>query len=98
MFGPTAAGVGAHLLGIWGLPFETMEVVCHHHAPARVTSGRLDLLAAVHAADAFVDATCAPGSQAPEAALDTAFLERSGFSSSLPAWRDLARAALRGAA
>jgi HD-like signal output (HDOD) protein len=94
----THAEVGAHLLGIWGLPFETMEAVCHHHALSRVTGGRLDLLAVVHVADVLADATCRPGSDAREELLDRPFLERSGAIAKLPAWRELALAAAREAA
>lgn len=87
--GVTHSEIGAYLLGIWGLPFEIVEVACHHHAPGRVTQGELDVLAAVHVADALADSTCVPGGDAREI-LDTEFLARAGFSYDLTTWRALA--------
>jgi len=53
----TLAEVGAYLLGVWGLPFSTVESVAFHHRPSAVSVGLCQLSAAVHAADAFVSAT-----------------------------------------
>jgi HD-like signal output (HDOD) protein/CheY-like chemotaxis protein len=35
VFGVSHAEVGACLLGLWGLPFQVVEAVAHHHAPER---------------------------------------------------------------
>jgi HD-like signal output (HDOD) protein len=56
-FGVAHPQVGACLLGLWGLPLELIEAVAHHHSPSRVQHAQTRVLAAVHVADALVDAT-----------------------------------------
>jgi len=87
MIGVTHAEVGAYLLSAWGLPFTVVEAVAYHHEPSFVTEGPYDVLAAVHCAEALLDAAVeefGPPSRAP---LDMAFLERTGFVSELTRWR-----------
>ncbi|TAJ16788.1 MAG: HDOD domain-containing protein [Planctomycetota bacterium] len=98
VLGVTHAEIGAYLLGMWGLPFETMEIVCHHHTPSRAVGGKLEVLAAVHAADVLAERAFERGERALEPALDLAFLERSGCAGELPAWREQARCAIQEAA
>ncbi len=47
------AGVGAYLLGLWGLPHEVLDIVAFHHAPWP-ESGALDAASAVRLADFVV--------------------------------------------
>ncbi len=42
-WGATHAEIGAYLLGLWGLPFQIVEAVAQHHAPARSDDDRLGL-------------------------------------------------------
>jgi HD-like signal output (HDOD) protein len=84
--GVTHAEVGTYLLGIWGLPLETLEVVCHHHEPSRLQEGPMDLLSAVHVADALAACACAP-LDGSEARVDETFLERVGALDHLDEWR-----------
>lgn len=42
-WGVTHAEIGAYLLGLWGLPFQIVEAVAHHHAPTRSDDDRLGL-------------------------------------------------------
>ncbi|HTW73311.1 MAG TPA: response regulator [Steroidobacteraceae bacterium] len=56
-FGVAHPEVGACLLGLWGLPLELIEAVAHHHHPSAVAHAQTCVLAAVHVADAVVDAT-----------------------------------------
>jgi HD-like signal output (HDOD) protein len=42
-WGVTHAEIGAYLLGLWGLPFQIVEAVANHHAPARGDDDRLGL-------------------------------------------------------
>ncbi|MES1206147.1 MAG: response regulator [Pseudomonadota bacterium] len=84
--GTTHAEVGAYLQGVWGLPFTIVEAAGFHHTPGMVTDGPCDVLAALHVADALVDA--APGGG--EVALDNDFLQRTGFAAQLPRWRAIA--------
>ena len=39
-FGATHAGIGAYLLGMWGLPFPIVEATAYHHSPAARRRGR----------------------------------------------------------
>lgn len=73
--GVSHAEVGAYLLGIWGLPHTVVEAVAHHHAPSKVSdSGALDVVGAVHIANAI--ATFERRGSLPLGTLDEEYLER----------------------
>ncbi len=107
--GVTHAEIGAYLLGLWGLPQQTVEAVAHHHAPTRLPRRGLDVLAAVYLADVLIDEqAAASGLGAAESGgagrgappLDEDFLAALGIVDQVPAWRTLAaeltQAALEG--
>jgi HD-like signal output (HDOD) protein/CheY-like chemotaxis protein len=52
--GVTHAGIGAYLLGLWGVPHEVIEAVASHHDPWE-SFRRLDANVAVRIATALVD-------------------------------------------
>ncbi len=54
-WGATHAEIGAYLLGLWGLPFQIVEAVANHHAPARGTDDRLGLAQLVWLASCIVE-------------------------------------------
>jgi HD-like signal output (HDOD) protein len=86
VFGATHAEVGAQLLMGWGIPFSIVEVAAYHHEPERVSGGDVEVLAAVHSADALLGIlTCGE----PPGTLNRQFLERAGFAQQLPRWREL---------
>lgn len=60
------AGVGAYLLGIWGLPDELVAAVAVHHAPAGV-SGLNSLAEVTRAADALARACDGSGEPSADA-------------------------------
>lgn len=62
-WGVTHAEIGAYLLGLWGLPFQIVEAVAHHHAPARGDDDRLGLPQLVWLA------SCIVGGEEPAAEL-----------------------------
>jgi HD-like signal output (HDOD) protein len=94
ILGTTHADVGSYLLGVWGLPPRIVETAMFHHSPSQCTAGELEVLAAVHLADAFVDAGCGDGALgAPEKRLDEAFLGRAVAASELDRWMAIAREA-----
>jgi len=68
VFGAAHPEVGAYLLGLWGLPLDLIEAVAYHHAPSRVQHAHTSVLAAVHVADAVVDAHRRPAGQAARSA------------------------------
>ena len=88
-FGITHAEIGAYLQGIWGLPFSIVQAAAYHHSPSEAPSGDLEVLAALHVADALIDDRDG-GVGAEDAALDVAFLDRAGCGDKLPQWRALA--------
>ncbi len=91
--GVTHAEIGAYLLGVWGLPLTIVEAVAHHHSPGMVGEGPVDVLAAVHVADALAtDAKEIEAGAPDEDEIDLAFLERAGLLPQLPAWRAVAAA------
>ena len=51
VFGATHAGVGGHLLGLWGIPNPIVEAVNFHHQPSAANSSEFSPLAAVHVAN-----------------------------------------------
>jgi HD-like signal output (HDOD) protein len=84
-FGVAHPEVGAYLLGLWGLPLDLIEAVAYHHTPSRVQHAGTAVLAAVHVADAVVDATA----DQPEKLLDkldAAFVARTGVNRCLSDW------------
>jgi HD-like signal output (HDOD) protein/CheY-like chemotaxis protein len=84
-FGVAHPEVGAYLLGLWGLPLELIEAVAYHHTPSRVKHAQTAMLAAVHVADAVIDATA----DQPEKLLnklDAAFIARTGVHRCLTEW------------
>ena len=85
-FGTDHAEVGAHLLGLWGLPSDLVEVVGFHHRPGLCASERFGALTAVHVADALQRAT-EPASGIP-ALLDDEYLETLGLGARLEVWRE----------
>jgi HD-like signal output (HDOD) protein len=91
-FGATHAGIGAYLLGMWGLPFPIVEATAYHHSPRRVANGERRLLAAVHLADVLIS-TVEPDrdDHTPEQRLDIGFLDACGIRPDLPRWSQLAR-------
>ncbi|TWT50563.1 Hydrogenase transcriptional regulatory protein hupR1 [Rubripirellula amarantea] len=55
VFGTTHAEVGAHLLGLWGLPNPIIEAVAFHHRPSDAETTCFTPLTAVHVADVLQD-------------------------------------------
>lgn len=53
-FGIAHPEAGAYVLGVWGLPTQVVEGVAWHHDPCAVERTGMDVVAAVHLADAIV--------------------------------------------
>jgi HD-like signal output (HDOD) protein len=91
LFGVSHAEIGAYLVGLWGLPFRIVEAVAQHHAPTRGgCPGSVNVVAAVHIADALVSQGAAGRGAVPAgvpAALDQAFLGALGVAERLDGWR-----------
>ena len=88
-FGVTHAEVGAYLLGAWGLPYVVVEAVAYHHTPGSVEGDGMDVLAAVHVADALIECRNTEPDTSSEC-IDLSFLERTGHADRLQEWREVA--------
>lgn len=89
-FGATHAQVGAYLLALWGLPLSIVEAVACHHEPASFVYDDVELVAAVHVADALVFASHAPSGAPRACEIDAAFIERHDLGWRLSKWRRVA--------
>jgi HD-like signal output (HDOD) protein/CheY-like chemotaxis protein len=87
--GVTNPDIGAYLLGLWGLPYTTVEAVAHHAEPSRVDHKSFDALSAVHVAVGLAH-ELVDSPDDPPAPLDLEYLERLGVLDRLPAWREMA--------
>jgi HD-like signal output (HDOD) protein len=81
--GFTHADIGAHLLGLWGLPPAIVEAVAYHHRPAAAHGPTMDAITAVHVASVLADERVLK--------LDMDHLERMGVSDQeIARWRAIA--------
>jgi putative nucleotidyltransferase with HDIG domain len=87
-FGATHAGLGAYLLGIWGLPDAIVEAVAFHHDPSSHAQTGFSALTAVHAANALVHDSREPD-EIGESSLDMDHISEIGMGDRLPAWRQI---------
>jgi putative nucleotidyltransferase with HDIG domain len=89
VIGATHAEIGAYLLGLWGLPDNTVEAVAFHHQPTAVALTKFAPLVAVHAVDAFIHAAV-DGPDAPDSRLSMELLAGTGHADRLDEWRAIA--------
>jgi HD-like signal output (HDOD) protein/CheY-like chemotaxis protein len=86
------AGVGAYLIGIWGLPLPIVEAVAFHHQPERTSSTGGDVLSAVYIANELVREMSHPDASADGVSPSglVAYLESIGRADRLPELRAIA--------
>jgi HD-like signal output (HDOD) protein len=91
-FGATHAGLGAYLLGIWGLPDTIVEAVAFHHEPESglATATGFSALTAIHVANALVHEHCENHSCGAAERLNEEYLEARGYAANVPKWRQIA--------
>lgn len=87
IFGATHAGVGAYLLGLWGLPAPIVEAVAFHHTPNRSEPRLFGPLAAVHAADVLENELALDGPSETHLGLDESYLAEIGLLGEVEGWR-----------
>jgi len=94
-FGVSHAEIGAHLLGLWGLPSPIIDGVWRHHHPVfdSPPGAGLDVPAIVHIADALACEVAHAWDAPPEShsLLNLEFIAHLGVEQEIPAWRELAR-------
>ena len=89
IFNCSHAEIGAHLLGLWGLPNPIVEAVTFHHRPMAAHEKEFAPLTAIHIANTISLKT-------PEL-LDTEYLESIGLSTSYEEWLELSEPTPAGA-
>ncbi|NOS72058.1 MAG: HDOD domain-containing protein [Verrucomicrobia bacterium] len=92
VFGATHAGVGACLLGLWGLPSTIVEAVAFHHTPRMAEAKVLGPLTAVHVANALEHEL---HETEQHSTLDLDYLTSIGLQDRLETWRTNAEIILR---
>jgi HD-like signal output (HDOD) protein len=88
------AEIGAHLLGLWGIPYSVVEGVALHHGPNRVPHQSFDVVSAVSVANFLAhELVQSTGEGAAVYNLEDyqEELVRLGFSDMLPQWRAMAK-------
>lgn len=83
----THTTIGAYLLGIWGLPFDTIEAAAWHHNPLDSSCDKMNSLVAVYVADRYLQVR--PFRTPTIEDFDNAFLERCGKLPRLNHWLEL---------
>ncbi len=87
IFGASHTGIGAYLLGLWGLPAPIVEAVAFHHAPMQSGTPAMSPLLAVHAANLLIHEK--PESANPSLGFDRAYLAAAGVPDHLEKWQSL---------
>lgn len=92
ILGVTHAEIGAFLLGLWGLPYEIVEAIAHHHQPNRIPHVGLDASLAIYVAELIAEreATYSSGQSIELSAVDEDVLLSLGLSNEFPTWCQLA--------
>ena len=88
VFGANHAGVGAYLLGLWGLPTTIVEAVAFHHQPSRSEAPTLGPLTAVHVANVLEHELSESKIIGCEPKLDLDHLAALGLQDRIGVWRE----------
>ena len=92
VFGASHAEVGAHLLGLWGLPVPIVEAVALHHRPTAASDRRFCPLTAVYAAEILQSSGGNANAITEQRPWDTGYIESIGLTSRLGQWETIGQA------
>jgi HD-like signal output (HDOD) protein/CheY-like chemotaxis protein len=90
-FGCTHNGVGAYLLGLWGLTDSIVEAVAWHHQPEQAQPTAFSALIAVHAADYYDNQLHVHPLSDETSGMDEPLLTQIGLQRQLPSWEKACR-------
>jgi len=90
-FGCTHNGVGAYLLGLWGLTDSIVEAVAWHHQPAQAQPTAFSALIAVHVADYYDNQLHVHPLSDETSGMDEPLLTQIGLQRQLPSWEKACR-------
>jgi putative nucleotidyltransferase with HDIG domain len=86
VFGASHCEIGAYLLGLWGLPLETLEAAALHHQPTRTANKVFSALTAVHVANVLERAVTPDFEGEVPASIDMDYLAEIGMVECLHDW------------
>ncbi|MBT3509106.1 MAG: HDOD domain-containing protein [Nitrospina sp.] len=86
VFGFSHAKIGAHLVGLWGLPDPIVEAILFHETPAECTSSTPSPLTFVHVANAFEEEMLKEGDLNVPFKIDQGYLRMVGLHHRIPKW------------
>jgi putative nucleotidyltransferase with HDIG domain len=89
MLGVSHCEIGAHLLSLWGLSDQVLEAVAFHDTPETSVNPSLNVLAAVHLANAFDHDQRIPNRDPKYTTANVDYLNQVGLSSQLAQLRAL---------
>lgn len=95
VFGATHAGVGAYLLGLWGMPSTIVEAVAFHHSPGLSDTRTLEPLTAAHAANTLEHEISGADSGDDKPVFDLDYLTALGVQDHIENWREHSATLLR---
>jgi HD-like signal output (HDOD) protein/CheY-like chemotaxis protein len=90
IFGAGHGELGAYLLGLWGMPPDTVECAALHHNPSRSDAKQFTPLTAVHVANALVYEVRPDKEGLVTPKVDEAYLAQLGVAGQLDSWRQIA--------
>jgi putative nucleotidyltransferase with HDIG domain len=93
IFGTTHAEIGAHLLGLWGLPNSVVEAVAFHHRPSESKQTDFAPLTAVHVSNALHQAGRTTSPENSRWDVDNEYLSAIGASDKMATWASIANKA-----
>ncbi len=90
VMGAGHAGVGAYLIGLWGMPDPVVEAIAFHHGPF-ISSHSFQPLTAVHVANILEHRHFIINKDYLVPDFDQDYLDRIGLSDRIPVWDELVR-------
>lgn len=94
VMGTTHAEVGAHLLGLWGIPNPIVEAVAFHHRPVECGNREFSALTAVHVANVVQHAEYPSDDTETQLIADLDYLDACGLRGRLERWENAAQQGL----
>jgi HD-like signal output (HDOD) protein len=91
ILGVSHCEIGAHLLSVWGLSDQVLEAVAFHDTPETSASPTLNVLAAVHLANAFDHDQHIPNRDPKYTTANVDYLNQVGLGSQLTQLRALSQ-------
>lgn len=90
VFGASHASVGAHLLGLWGLPVPIVEAIAFHHSPRSAIDRSFTPLTVVHVANVLANELAPAADDTVPERVDRGYLEDLSLGHRWDTWRGLA--------